>query len=65
MVTPAELAHYIQVMRENNVLAFKHEGLEIALGPASAPSGKEKAPIKFSADQLLFAATEGLPEEEQ
>ena len=63
-MTPEDLERYIQVMRANGVLAFKHEGLEIALGPASVPAGKERVPVRLSADQLLFAATEGLPDEE-
>jgi hypothetical protein len=67
LVTPNELREYVDTMRELGVLSFKHEGLEIALGPAPAgpPTRNEaRAPRKSEYDRLLFACTEGLPEED-
>lgn len=65
-MTPDLLREYVQVMRETGVLAFEAEGVKIALGPPPAQKPAEgkgqKAPKKVSYNDLLFAASEGLPE---
>lgn len=68
MLTPDELARFISVMRDGGARSVKVDGIEIALdplpvvaGPAPA-TGHGRKPLTYS--QLLFAATEGLPEEE-
>lgn len=52
-------------MRSEGVLVFEAEGIKIALGPApvATPEEKRPAPRKMSYDDLLFAASEGLPAE--
>lgn len=66
-MTPEQLADYVAVMREHNVHVFKTQDIHIELGPApvKAHTPAPNAPKKASDYQrLLFAATEGFPEED-
>lgn len=71
MISPDDLRNYVAAMRDLGVTAFKHDGLEIALGtePAKplAPRDPDAPalPRKNDYEKLLFAATEGLPEDDE
>ena len=60
-------------MREMGITSFKHDDLAIELGaePARALAPRDPDAPRIPAkrgptfDQLLFAATEGLPEDDQ
>jgi hypothetical protein len=59
-------------MRDMGVATFKSGDLEISLGTAPAqahaepdPDAPKVAPKKSSYDKLLFACTEGLPEDDE
>jgi len=69
MLTPAELREYVAVMRESGILQLKADGLEITLDPrtnSSAPRDADRGPrlMKDDYNDLLFAATEGMPDEQ-
>ena len=66
-MTPDQLREYVTAMRELGVRAFKSADIEIALGPEPARSVTKsdyEPPRKGEYEKLLFAATEGLPEED-
>lgn len=59
-------------MRENNVTVFKTQDVHIELGPAPAaplsprdPDAPPAAPKKSDYERMLFAATEGIPDEDE
>lgn len=71
-MSPSELSSYIQVMREHNATVFKTQDIHIELGPAPAPPPPPRdpdaprvAPKRSEYDRLLFAATEGFPEDDE
>lgn len=66
-----ELKQYVTVMRDMGVQTFKSGDLEITLGAAPVkplspkdPDAPQPAPRKSEYERLLFAATEGFPEDE-
>jgi hypothetical protein len=64
MISPSELREYLAVMREAGCLVFKDGETVIHLGPPKFEGGVQNMPIpKDDYRDLLFAATEGLPEE--
>jgi hypothetical protein len=71
VLSVVELTSYVEVMRALGVSTFKSDGTEIALvpRPEAAPPADDKpaprtAPVRLTNEQLLFACTEGLPEDE-
>jgi hypothetical protein len=59
-------------MRENNVTVFKTQDIHIELGPPPAapppprdPDAPSAAPRRSEYERFLYAATEGLPEEDE
>lgn len=71
-MSPTELANYIQVMREHGATVFKANDIHIELGPAPAPPPTPRdpdapapRPKRSDYDRMLFAATEGLPEDDE
>jgi len=63
-MTPTELESYVEVMRRLGVTIFKAPNIEIVLGanPAGAPPAPDDRK-SLTYEQLLFSATEGLPED--
>lgn len=71
-MSPEDLQNYVRVMRENNVTAFKAGDISIELGAAPAqplrprdPDAPALPPKKNDYERMLFAATEGLPDEDE
>lgn len=66
MISPAELREYLAVMKEAGCLLFKDGETVIHLGPPRYEGGPQAAPIpKDDYKDLLFAATEGLPNDDE
>ena len=71
-MSPEEFEKYILVMNEHNVAILKTADIHIELGPRPAkplaprdPDAPPERPKKNEYDRLLFAATEGIPEEDE
>jgi hypothetical protein len=71
-LSPEDLEKYVLVMREHNVTVFKTADVQIELGQAPAkplpsrdPDAPIQAPKKNDYERMLFAATEGLPDEDE
>ena len=65
MITPAELAEYAKVMKAESISSFKAEGIEITLSPMASIGQivqNSPPPREYSDEELLFAATDGLPD---
>lgn len=63
MITPAELAALCEVMKAHRVLVLKHDGLEIHVSIAAVAVAPAKPVPRPNEDDLLYAATEGMPDE--
>lgn len=71
-MTPEDLSNYARVMREHNMTVLKTPDLHIELGPAPAPplmprdpDAPLQAPKRSDYDRMLFAATEGISEDDE
>ncbi|AKU93380.1 hypothetical protein AKJ09_00044 [Labilithrix luteola] len=71
-MSPEDLCNYATVMREHGITEFSGDGISIKLGKAPVkplppvdPDAPKPAPKKSAYDQLLFAATEGLPPDDE
>ncbi len=69
MISPAELAEYISTLRAAGVTGRVKVGdIEVTIAPpvmAPSTNAKPARSPKAEYDAMLFAATEGIPEEEQ
>lgn len=67
MISPVELQAYIAVLRAGGVAIFEHDGLKLILGPRPPAPGEGTTTTPKTSDynSMLFAATEGIPEEEE
>jgi hypothetical protein len=65
MLTPAELAEYAHVMKAEGISSFQGDGISITLHPGAffpiGGSSPSPPPREYTDEELLFAATEGLP----
>lgn len=71
-MSPEDFEKYILVMNEHNVTVFKTADIHIELGPRPLkPSplpdldAPRLAPRRNDYERMLFAATEGLPDEDE
>ena len=71
-MSPEQFESYIRVMRDHNVTVFKTADVHIELGPPPAkplpardPDAPGLPPKRSDYEKLLFAATEGFPEEDE
>ena len=66
MLSPAELDEYCQVMKRNGVVCFEQDGIKIVVQPnfnvGLDGSRSMEKPREYSDEELMFAATEGLPD---
>jgi len=65
MISPVELEAYVRVMRAGGCLLFKSGETVIQLGPAPAPADARPPHKRDDYGDLLFAATEGLPSDDE